>query len=111
MNFTWTSLFVTVLAVSVLALNENENNYLQELVDAGISQDTANKLVNIAAQHNTEGSDPNKSGRAIFESIISETNAAIAQASQADQEAYKNFVEDKKNQYEKPDEVDNSDDE
>ncbi|CAO4376053.1 unnamed protein product [Caenorhabditis nigoni] len=111
MNFVWTSIFVAVLAVSALALNENENNYLQELIDAGVSQETANKLVNIAVQHNNDGADPNKSGRTIFESIISETNAAIAQAPQADQEAYKSFVEDKKNQYEKPDSVDNSDDE
>ncbi|CAL2042495.1 unnamed protein product [Caenorhabditis brenneri] len=111
MNFTWTCVFVTVLAVSVLALNENENNYLQELIDAGISQETAQTLANIPAQHNQDGNDPNSSGRNIFETIIAETNAAIAKAPAADQEAFKNYVEDKKNQYEKPEVAGESDDE
>uniref|UniRef100_A0A1I7U2P4 Secreted protein n=1 Tax=Caenorhabditis tropicalis TaxID=1561998 RepID=A0A1I7U2P4_9PELO len=110
MNFTWSCVFVALLAVSVFAGEEDAKNYLQELTDAGVSQETAQTLVNIATQHANDGNDPASSGRVIFQTILDETNAAIAKAPAADQEAYKNFVEDKKNQYEKP-EVQNADEE
>ncbi|CAB01208.1 Minor capsid protein [Caenorhabditis elegans] len=105
MNSIWTSLFVAILAVSVIALNENENNYLQELLDAGISQETANKLVDITASHNNDGEISEKSGKTIFQEIISETDAAIKQAPANDQQAYKAFVESKAAEFGQPDEI------
>lgn len=86
-----------------------ENNYLQELIDAGISEETANGIVGVATKHNQDGADPNKSGKDIFESIIKETNDYIKTRPASDQTAYENFVSDKKNTFEKPDADDASD--
>uniref|UniRef100_A0A8R1DJN5 Uncharacterized protein n=1 Tax=Caenorhabditis japonica TaxID=281687 RepID=A0A8R1DJN5_CAEJA len=98
-----TLIVFALLAVSVLAYNESENNYLQELIDAGVPQDTAQGIVDVAVKHNEDGADPNKTGRTIFESIIQETDAYIKTRPEADQAAYNKFVESKKNEFEQPD--------
>ncbi|CAI2354783.1 unnamed protein product [Caenorhabditis sp. 36 PRJEB53466] len=104
MNSTWSAcLFLALLAVSVCAIAENENNYLQELVDAGISQETAEGIVAVVSQHNQDGADPNKTGRTIFEQILQETDDYVKTRPAADQTAYAAFVAAKKSAFEKPD--------
>ncbi|CAI5450839.1 unnamed protein product [Caenorhabditis angaria] len=98
------SIILLISAVCIFSINcENsvsEANYLEELTDFGISEETAQGIVDITKKAATKSTDPNETGKTIFESILKETNNYVAGRSPSDQEAYAKFVASKTNEAE-----------
>ncbi|CAB3396485.1 unnamed protein product [Caenorhabditis bovis] len=98
---TWIALLLVSIAF-VAALEESEQNYVNELVGAGISEETAKGIVDIGIKHKPDASNPNETGRTIFEAVQRETEEYIKTRSQEDQTAFNQYIAQKKAEFEQP---------